>query len=171
VYANGRTEVDKVVCPNSTRSSRHRTVTAGAAVAAFVVGVATAQSSLANAANPLADWLTRASEPMSNIHRAEDDALTALRSNKPIDFDKLKAACTQLGDADRALQNVMPTPDPNLTAEVQQAVDNFETAADVCPKIKAKKDDNQQEFMTSLYDAEQHLAKADAILVKLSSQG
>jgi hypothetical protein len=143
---------------------------AGGAAAAFVVLFATAEPH-ANAADALADWLTRASEPISNIHRAEDEAMSTLRSNKPIDFDKLKAACIQLGDADRALQTVMPTPDPNLTAEVQQAVDSFETAAEVCPKIKAKKDDNQQEFMKSLFEAEQHLAKADGILVKLSSQG
>ena len=159
-----------VRCPNSRKTSRRRTFTASGAAAAFVVLVAIAQPPHANAADPLADWLTRAGEPISNIHRAEDEAMSTLRSNKPIDFDKLKAACTQLGDADRALQNVMPTPDPNLTAEVQQAVDSFETAAEVCPKIKAKKDVNQQEFMKSLFEAEQHLAKADGILVKLSSQ-
>jgi hypothetical protein len=171
VYANGRTEVDMVRCPNSKSSSRRHTFTAAGAAAAFVVIFATTQPPLATAADPLADWLTRASDPISNIHRAEDQAMTALRSNKPLDLEKLKGACTQLSDANGALQKVMPTPDPNLTAEVQQAVDNFETAADVCPKIKAKKDDNQQEFMKSLYDAEQHLAKADAILVKLSSRG
>jgi hypothetical protein len=171
VYANGRTEVDMVRRPNNKTSSRRRRLRVGGAAAAFAVVFAAAQPPLANAASPLADWLTKASQPISNIHRAEDEAMTALRSNKPLDLEKLKNACTQLGDANGALQKVMPTPDPNLTAEVQQAVDNFETAADVCPKIKAKKDDNQQEFMSSLYDAEQHLAKADAILVKLSSQG
>jgi hypothetical protein len=168
VSANGRTEVEMVRRPNCTRLSRHRAV---AAVGTLAVVGAITQAPPAYAADPLADWLTRASEPISNIHRAEDEALTVLRSNKPIDFDKLKTACAQLSDADRALQNVMPTPDPNLTAEVQQAVDGFETAADVCPNIKAKKDDNQKEFMTALYESEQHLAKADAILVKLSGQG
>jgi hypothetical protein len=171
VYSNGRTEIDMPRCPNSKESSRRRTFRAGGAAAAVAVVLAATVPPIANAANPMADWLTKASEPILNIHRAEDEAMSALRSNKPLDLDKLKTACTHLGDANRALQNVMPTPDPNLTAEVQQAVDNFETAADVCPKIKAKKDDNQQEFQSSLFQAEQHLAKGDAILVKLSSQG
>ena len=67
----------------------------------------------------------------------------------------------------------MPAPDPKLTAEVQQAIDNFDSTSQSCGEAftqstpaatGAKLDD----FISFLRTAEQHLSSADTVLVALA---
>lgn len=165
------------------RSWRRRL--AEACAGALVVGfLATAGMPTASAHAELAGWLSKAIVPVSEIHRLESDALAAMAA-KPIDVAKLETARTRLNDARLTLQGQMPSPDPQLTVEIQQAIDNFETAAQVCRDIvafrpnpnKSDKDNNEAledikgDFLDPLKAAEEHLGRADAIIVELSAKG
>lgn len=135
----------------------------------------------AGAQNELAGWLSKAIVPVSDIHKAESDALAADLAD-PVDTVKLQAACTRLNDANHMLGAQMPPPDTKLNVEVQQAIDNFETAAQACtdviafrPDPKKSEEDNDEalgelsgNFRVALIDAEQHLAAADAIVLSLA---
>ncbi|HZQ33349.1 MAG TPA: hypothetical protein VFB19_16665 [Mycobacterium sp.] len=119
----------------------------------------------------LAGWLSQATSHVSDIHLAESDALAAILA-KPFDGNKLQGACTRLGDANTALEQQMPAPDNKLNVEVQQALDNFESAAQYCPQLVASySKDNVDQFESYLKLAEQHFGRADTILDSLSQKG
>ncbi len=131
--------------------------------------LATGPVAAATSQTDLADWLSRAActSRRSTKPRASRTAVIA----KPgrIDDDKLKASCGQLHDANEALRSVMPTPNPQLTVEVQQAIDNFDSASESCAEYFGAGDDAKLNgFWLLSRDAEQHLSSADTILVGLS---
>ena len=161
-----------------------RRLAAGGAGALVVGFLASAGMPTASAQAELAGWLSKANVPVSEIHTLESDALAAIVAD-PIDVAKLETACTRLDDARRDLQGQMPTPDQKLTVEVQQAIDNFETAAQDCEKVvafrpdpnKSDEDNNNDlynisgDFQYDLMTADQYLVRADAIIVDLSARG
>jgi hypothetical protein len=137
-------------------------VTAAALLAGCPVAAATSQTDLA-------DWLSKAAPHIEAIHKAESDAYSVIARPGRIDYDKLKTSCGQLHDANEALRSVMPTPNPQLTVEVQQAIDNFESASESCTEYFGAGDDAKLNSFWSLSrDAEQHLSSADTVLVGLS---
>lgn len=145
-----------------------RVSTAFAACVA-AVAVATCPVAAATSQTDLADWLSRAAVHIEAIHKAESDAYTVIAKRGPIDDDKLKTSCGQLHDANEALRGVMPTPNPQLTVEVQQAIDNFDTATESCTAYFGAGDDAKlNEFWSHSRDAEQHLSSADTVLVALA---
>jgi hypothetical protein len=77
-----------------------------------------------------------------------------------------------LSAANVALHAMMSTPDPALSVEFHQAVDNIDTSAKNCSEVIAKKitdrEDARDYVESPLYDAESHLASADVILTKLA---
>jgi hypothetical protein len=89
------------------------------------------------------------------------------------DFNALKAPCDSLGSARIALQDLLPTPDQTLTVEVQQAVDDIETAAEQCTAVIELRITDRPKarhaIRSSLRDAAAHLAAADVILSKLAT--
>ena len=87
-----------------------------------------------------------------------------------IDGAKLQADCTQLHNANEALRSVMPTPDPNLTVEVQQAIDNFDNALHSCSEA-LDTGNLSKDFVRFLATAEQHFSRGDTILVALAAAG
>ena len=161
-----------------------RRLAAGGAGAIVVGFPATAGMPTASAQPELAGWLSKAIVPVSKIHTLESDALAAIVAD-PIDVAKLETACTGLNDARRTSQGQMPTPDEQLTVEIQQAIDNFETAAQDCGHVVAFRPDPNKsdeannfdlnymlgEFQYDLTEAEQHLVRADAIIGELSAKG
>ncbi len=136
---------------------------AAALLASCPVAAATSQSDLA-------DWLSRAAVHIEAIHKAENDAYTVIATRGQIDDDKLKVSCDQLRAANEALRDVMPSPNPDLTAEVQQAIDNFESASQSCTEyfFEAAADAKLNDFWSHTQDAEQHLSSADTVLVGLA---
>jgi len=137
-------------------------VAAAAMLATGPVAAATSQTDLA-------DWLSRAALHIEAIHKAESEAYSVIARPGRIDDDKLKTSCGQLHDANEALRSVMPTPNPQLTVEVQQAIDNFDSASESCAEYFGAGDDaNLNNFWLLSRDAEQHLSSADTILVGLS---
>ncbi|OBH07187.1 hypothetical protein A5696_02310 [Mycobacterium sp. E2699] len=149
-----------------------RRLPVGAAGLLCLALLTTAPPPTANAQVPLADWLSRSAVPVEGIHRAENDAFGVLQAEGPIDADQLQADCTGLHDANEGLRNGMPTPDPRLTVEVQQAIDNFDTAAQSCIEAVATHSMTKlDDFVSALKTAERHLSRADTILVALAAPG
>jgi hypothetical protein len=140
------------------------------AAAAVTVGVlATGPAAMAGTRTDLADWLSKAAVHIEAIHKAESDAYAVIAKPGHIDDDKLKVTCDQLHDANEALREVMPTPNPQLTVEVQQAVDNFDSASESCATYFGVGDDAKlNDFWALSRTAEQHLSSADTILVALN---
>jgi hypothetical protein len=124
--------------------------------------------------NQIADWLTKAYLPVTTIHQTEGTVLGAVFA-KPPAIDKLQPACKQLDDAKTALQAQLPSPDPKLTVEVQQAVDDFESAADACNSAVKSRGDSQKSdlknLISNLSAGEQHLSSADTILGGITAKG
>jgi hypothetical protein len=100
-------------------------------------------------------------------------ALKQAAVTNTVDAPALLASCTQLRDANAALRGQMPTPDPKLTAEVQQAIDNFDTASPRgCYAFLNTPNTQIKDLIVGiLYTADQHLSSADAVLFALSGAG
>ena len=182
--SNSHCERDLLRSHRAKARSWLRRLAAGGAGAIVVGFLATAGMPTASAQPELAGWLSKAIAPVSEIHTLESDALAAIVAD-PIDVATLETACTRLDDARRALQGQMPTPDQQLTVEIQQAIDNFETAAQDCGEVVAFRpdpnksdEDNNNDlndinlyFQERLNEAEEHLVRADAIIGELSAKG
>jgi hypothetical protein len=155
-------------------------VTAGATAAFVAIGTAPAASAHDAA---LAGWLTKAFDPIQQLHTAEnalipllalDPNLGANDPQKPIeDVNALKQPCDQLKATNETMQGLLPTPDPGLTTEFQQAVDSIDTAVENCATAIRKKTRDREKVsdavLGQLGGAEAHLASADIILGKLSA--
>ncbi|OBK33256.1 hypothetical protein A5658_13540 [Mycobacterium sp. 1245111.1] len=131
--------------------------------------LATSPVAAATSQTDLADWLSKAAVPIEAIHKAENDAYAIIARPGHIDDAKLKTSCDQLHNANEALRNVMPTPNPQLTAEVQQAIDHFDSATESCSEyfFEADSDAKLNDFWSHSRDAEQHLSSADTVLIAL----
>ena len=152
------------------------TIAAGAA--AGIVAVGTAPPAGADDA-ALAGWLTKAFDPIQQLHTAENAlvpllAVDSSESEMPVeDVDALKQPCDQLKAPGETLQRLLPTPDAGLTTEVQQAVDGIDTAVEGCATVIGGNITDRVQaaraILGPLYGAESHLASADIILAKLSA--
>lgn len=92
-------------------------------------------------------------EQVSDASAAEDEA-------------GLRAGCQRLHDTNSiGLQEDLPTPDPQLTAEVQQMIDDMNVATHACLRFALGRDPtdagNYQEYLAR---AVEHLQRARAIL-------
>jgi hypothetical protein len=142
------------------------------AVVLAVAGVLAAPEPAANAEVPLADWVSHVAPHVADIHKAENAAFAIIQAPGVIDGDKLQSNCTQLRDANERLRDGMPTPDPKLTVEVQQAIDNFDSASQSCiESVATRKMAKLDDFVSFLRTAEQHFSSADTILVALAPAG
>jgi hypothetical protein len=92
-------------------------------------------------------------EQVSQASAAEDEA-------------GLRAGCQRLHDTNAiGLQEDLPTPDPQLTAEVQRMIDDMNVATHACLRFALGRDPtdagNYQEYLAR---AVEHLLRAKAIL-------
>jgi hypothetical protein len=92
-------------------------------------------------------------EQVSDASAAEDEA-------------GLRAGCQRLHDTNSiGLQEDLPTPDPQLTAEVQQMIDDMNVATHACLRFALGRDPtdagNYQQYLAR---AVEHLQRARAIL-------
>jgi hypothetical protein len=106
-------------------------------------------------------WASKAGPPLHDIQTAMQTMTTAVKAQ---DFDSLKAACGQLGDAGRRLGATLPSRDPGLTSEIQAAVDDIATASSSCTTLGPGSGQGDLSVVTSpLNDATAHLSKAEQI--------
>ncbi|WP_156747733.1 hypothetical protein [Mycobacterium sp. E3198] len=151
---------------------RRNLAAVGFGVVAAVAMTVAGSVPIASAQVAVADWLSRVAAPIGDIHKAENAAFAVIEAPSTIDADKLLASCRQLRDSNERLRNGMPTPDPKLTVEVQQAIDNFESAAQSCiESVLIHSVPKLTDFVSFLATAEQHLSRADTILVTLAPAG
>lgn len=102
------------------------------------------------------DHFKQSAQALEEISQAADVGDTAV----------VRAACQRLHDTNAVgLQADLPTPDPELTAELQRMVDDMNTATHACLRFA---DSMQPEDATTYQDyltrAVEHLGRAKAIL-------
>lgn len=134
----------------------------------------------------LAAWLTAAAPALVAVHNAElaivplvAPAYPPGAENDPnpkellMDTPALTTPCAALGESRATLQEILPTPDTDLTVAVQQAVDDIETAVDGCTQVVEQRNTERSAgrrwVQRPLIDAENHLSEADVILTKLAN--
>lgn len=143
-------------------------------------GAVAAPSSNADAA-ALADWLGAFYPPIIEVHGVEHALMPILARQSqdkgpltPADLDVVAAQCKTLTGSFNGLQRALPTPDRDLTVEIQQAVDDIETAADECTRLTEQGESDRAVLrgavLWPLWDAETYLASADLILTKLNAE-
>jgi hypothetical protein len=78
----------------------------------------------------------------------------------------LRAGCQRLHDANSiGLQEDLPTPDPQLTAEVQRMIDDMNVATHACLRFALGRDPTDAgNYQQYLGRAVEHLQRARAIL-------
>ena len=79
--------------------------------------------------------------------------------------DAMKAACQQLSKSGQELKNTLPSPDSKVTPRIQEAVDNINSAYNVCMTLgpdTSQADVNQ--FTDAINAARAHLKSAQQIV-------
>ncbi len=145
-------------------TTRRRSWKTSAAGMAFVVAVMLAAETTpsARAAGPIGEWFARANVHLTDLMDAINATFVAAKSGN---HQGVQAGCAKLHDSNAALQADMPTPDPNLTKALQAAIDDYDTSAHYCISASHGGTDQQaQQFVSSLADANKHLSDAFNIL-------
>ena len=80
---------------------------------------------------------TEGAQYFGSIMGSYNDMQAALRTignglQNPINWDTIKAGCQQLSNAGALLKSTLPSPDSRVTFRIQSAVDNINTASDIC---------------------------------------
>lgn len=104
-------------------------------------------------------WFNKAKGPFNAVQDGLKSAAAAMQSQ---DIDGVRGACTQVRNSSQELGNTLPSPDAALTGEVQGAVDELMTAADMCLAPNATS--NGQAIMSHVQNANAHFANAQKII-------
>jgi hypothetical protein len=104
-------------------------------------------------------WFNEAKSPYTAIQDAVQAATTEMQDSN---MDGVRSACQQLRSSSQKLGHTLPSPDQALTAEVQGAVDELITAADLCLAPDATS--NVQALMSHVEQANSHFSNAQQII-------
>jgi hypothetical protein len=77
-------------------------------------------------------------------------------------MDGVRTACTRVLNDSQRLGNTLPAPDAGLTTEVQGAVDELTTAANLCLAPDASS--NTDGIMSHIQNANSHFSAAQQII-------
>jgi hypothetical protein len=109
-------------------------------------------------------WFNKAKAPFNAIQDALKTASSAMQTQ---DVDGVRSACQQLGSSSQQLGSTLPSPDSALTSEVQGAVDELTTAANMCLAPNATS--NTDAIMGHVQNANSHFSNAQQIIKSKSS--
>lgn len=114
-------------------------------------------------AEAIREWESRAREHFKESATALEQVSQASAAD---DEAGLRTGCQRLHDTNAiGLQEDLPTPDPQLTAEVQRMIDDMNVATHACLRFALGRDPadagNYQEYLARAVD---HLQRAKAIL-------
>jgi hypothetical protein len=98
---------------------------------------------------------------------SQDALKTASSAMQTQDVDGVRSACQQLGSSSQQLGSTLPSPDSALTSEVQGAVDELTTAANMCLAPNATS--NTDAIMGHVQNANSHFSNAQQIIKSKSS--
>jgi hypothetical protein len=144
---------------------------AGPSTAASVTSSTTPQSTTTPSATPSPTSPAEAIREWEGIAREHfKESATALEqvseASAAEDEAGLRAGCQRLHDANSiGLQEDLPTPDPQLTAEVQRMIDDMNVATHACLRFALGRDPTDAgNYQQYLGRAVEHLQRARAIL-------
>ncbi len=114
----------------------------------------------------LQQWWVGAEQDFTDLQHASDEVAQASSHFKP---GALAAACQDVHDAAEVkMQSHLPSPNPELTAELHAAVEDFHSAAHLCLAVAAGSLANYDgEFMASMAQANKHMRSAQDIINKM----
>lgn len=118
------------------------------------------------AAAAVRDWWPATHEHVTDLENAIDDVQSGL---KRLDKESVSEACQRMHDAGTVdLQARLPSPDPDLTAELEAAIQDVHDASHMCMAAVAGTMNNYDaEFVTRLDEAKKHLDAAVDLVTKL----
>ena len=123
---------------------------------AIVSGVADPTSAL--------DYFSSLSGGYQTMQAALQNIGKALQAQ---DFDSVKAGCQQLRSGGQLLKSTLPSPNSRVTFRIQSAVDNIDSAADLCMGLGPTSTQADLDHMMSFIDN----ANADFKTVKQTLAG
>lgn len=114
-------------------------------------------------ASAIREWETRTGDLFKRSARALHQVSEGTDAN---DEAAIRSGCQQLHDANAVeLQRLLPTPDPDLTAELQRMIDDMNVATHACLRfVIARKPDDTTIYQDYLARAVDHLQQAKVIL-------
>jgi hypothetical protein len=111
----------------------------------------------------LQQWWADAAKDFTDMRKASDEVSQAFGRFRP---GALAAACQHIHDAaEVGMQRHLPSPNPELTAELHAAVEDFHSAAHLCLAVVAGSPTNYDgEFLSSMAQANHHMRAAQDII-------
>jgi hypothetical protein len=107
-------------------------------------------------------WHNAALVPLQEIHDAADKIVKAAEA---FDLVTMGIACQEQHDAVEQVQQHMPSPDPDLTAQLQKALSDYSTAAAICTTaVENRNFDDFGQATTFVSEANSHMDQASSIL-------
>jgi hypothetical protein len=107
-------------------------------------------------------WHNATLVPLQEIHDAADKIVKAAEA---FDLVTMGIACQEQHDAVDQVQQHMPSPDPDLTAQLQKALSDYSTAAAICTTaVENRNLDDFGQAATFVHEANTHMDQAANIL-------
>jgi hypothetical protein len=104
-------------------------------------------------------WFNKAKGPFTAVQQAIQTAGNALQAQ---DMDGVRSACQEVLTNSQRLGRTLPSPDAGITTEVQGAVDELTTAANLC--LGADMTSNAETIMSHVQNANAHFSAAQQII-------
>lgn len=122
-------------------------------------------TSSSTALQQLQQWWAGAKEDFTGMQDASAEVDQAFSHFRP---GALAEACQNVHDAAEVrLQAHLPSPDPELTAELHAAIEDFHSAAHLCLAVAAGSPGNYDgEFLSSMAEANRHMRAAKDLINK-----
>ncbi len=114
----------------------------------------------------LQQWWVGAQKDFTDMEHASEEVDQAASHFKP---GALVAACQDVHDAAEVkVESHLPSPNPQLTAELHAAVEDFHSAAHLCLSVAAGSPANYDgEFLSLMAEANKHMRAAQDIINKM----
>jgi len=111
-------------------------------------------------------WWAGAEKDFTDMQNASQEVDQAFSHFKP---GALAAACQHVHDAaEVGMESRLPSPNPELTAELHAAVEDFHSAAHVCLAVVAgSQADSDGTFFSSMAEGNKHMRAAQSIINRL----
>ena len=139
---------------------------AGAAAGAVVMNHTVSSAPATHSANVVQQWWAGAERDFTDMQNASHEVDQAFSHFKP---GALATACQHVHDAaEVGMESHLPSPNPELTAELHAAVEDFHSAAHLCLAVVAgSQADNDGEFFSSMAEGNKHMRAAQEIINRL----
>ena len=107
-------------------------------------------------------WHNGARVPLQEIRDAADKIVKAAEA---FDLTSMGIACQEQRDAVEQVQQRMPSPDPDLTAQLQKALSDYSAAATICTTaVENRNLDDFKQAATLVDEANNYMDEAQKIL-------